>query len=200
MEPIENLYNIIYNYVKKIKKKVPNFTYEDLNSYILDDIPDIHLCTITDQITWNPDITYNGNTYKTFADKILLMPEFYITGKYEQILQEKNHYFMQILRIPVNEVLTLRTLMKLAVYNGLLTANILKTDFPEGLVKLYKNLHLYRMNTYIKYADWSKLIIGPDLIHVIKIKLYQLYKNLSGIQDEKVIDKVSLDESDVETE
>ncbi len=198
LEPMENLYNIVFNYAKKIRKKVPNFTIDDIWGYIADDIPDVHineLCAI-DKVEWNNDIQFGGTTYRTFADKIMNLPEYYITGNYEQVLQEKNHYFMQILRIPNQNILTLRILMKLAVYNGLLTANLLKSDFPDGLVKLYKNLHLYRMNTYLKYSDWSKLTINPSLIHIIKIKLYQLYKNLSGINlDEKTADKVSLDES-----
>src|SRR3990167_6410352 len=82
MEPIEDMYNVIYNYSKKIKKKVPGFTSDDIWDYICDDIPDVeigsgssssssssntNICSQAGLITWHPDILYTGATFSIFG-------------------------------------------------------------------------------------------------------------------------------------
>ena len=172
-ENFENLYNLIYKFSKRIKQKI-NYNSDELWEYIITDIPNSITVTITVplNINWNNDILYNGSNYNIYGDKILMLPEYFINGKYEQIRVDKNHYFIQIIRIPNEKELTYETLMKLAMYNGLLSANLIQNDFPEGIVKLYKNMHLFKLSTYIN--NNINLLIDSNIIITVKNKLSKL--------------------------
>lgn len=163
-ENFEILYDFIYKTSKKIKQKF-NYNSDELWEHI---IADVNMISV--ELKWNPDILYNGSNYNIYGDKILMLPEYYINGKYEQIRVEKNHYFIQIVRIPLQNQnqLTYEILLKLAMYNGLLSASLNNNDFPEGIVRLYKNMHLYKLSTYVNPTG---LTIDSIIINNIKEKL-----------------------------
>ena len=96
--------------------------------------------------------------YHTFTKKVLPLPEKIISGFGIEELIDKNHWIIQIFKIPLNDPPTLGNLLKIAIYNGLLQVNIKSNDLPEGIVKAYKDLKMHNMINYISRSEYDKLL------------------------------------------
>lgn len=114
---------------------------------------------------WNPELQQYGDMYMTFTRKVLAYPERVISGFGDEELLEKNHFLIQIFRIPLNDQPTLYNLLCIAIYTGLLLDNLKANDFPEGIVKAYKDLKMHNMINYVSRDDYNELLKGvPDNI------------------------------------
>lgn len=100
---------------------------------------------------WNEDLLYNGTMYHTpeelleknqawwFTKKVLVLPEKLTSGWGVDELLDKNHFMIQIFRIPLQEQPTLFNLLKIGIYTGLLLNTLKAQDFPEGIVKAFED-------------------------------------------------------------
>ena len=110
---------------------------------------------------WPAGLQLGGDMYATFSAKIFILPEYIIDGFKNQRILTKNHIMMELFRIPLNEECTMSSLLKIAVFTGVITAFLKADDFPEGIVRAFKGLH---MHSYVQYIDTEVLNKALDSI------------------------------------
>jgi len=154
MSHIEDLYDHVQKLVTFICKK------ENLHGNILDTkLKEIFQDEDTplDFVKWNPELLQDGVLYHTFTKKILLLPERVINGLGEEKILDKNYYMIQIFRIPFQEKPTLLNLLRVSLYCGLIQTTLRNDDFPEGIVKAFKTLKVYKMINFVAKEDCKEL-------------------------------------------
>lgn len=107
---------------------------------------------------WHKDLHHGEIMYCTFTKKVLPLPEKIISGYGTVELLDKNHFMIQIFRIPYQEPPTLFNLLRIAVYTGLLAPTLRANDFPDGIVKAYKDLKMHNLINYISREDYTRLM------------------------------------------
>ena len=150
--PIEELYNNIYKFAIQYRRRSPNMPYEHLLDTISGACGDLTLRG------WNPELMAGGALFLTFTDKIMPLPETIINGRGESHMIERNHFIMQIFRIPLEREPTLGNLLAIAFYSGLLMANFRSDDFPAGIVKAYKDLNMHALVNFVERKDYIHII------------------------------------------
>jgi hypothetical protein len=65
---------------------------------------------------------------------------------------------IQIFRIPYRDPPTLINLLKIAIYTGLLMLTLRVNDFPDGIVKAYKDLRMHNLINFISREDYIHLM------------------------------------------
>lgn len=110
---------------------------------------------------WPTGLQPGGDMYATFSAKIFILPEYIIDGFKNQHLLTKNHIMMQLFRIPLGEPCTISSLLKIAVFTGVIAAFLKAEDFPEGIVRAFKGLH---MHSHVQYIDTEVLNVALDKI------------------------------------
>ena len=142
---------------------------------------------LTEAQKWNPELDRNGILYMTFTDKVMALPEKLINGKGEEMIILRNKCFIDIFRIPLLEKPTLNNILRIAFANGRLMTNARAGDFPEGLLKAYKDLAIHQLINFVEEKDWH-----PDITHVqlnelylsLKKRLLEEIRNVSPVHEE----------------
>jgi len=98
---------------------------------------------------WSKDFELGGVLYNTFTRRVLAEPETIINGFGEEILIVKTHYMCELFRIPMNTECTLANVLKLACYAAMLSFSLKKDDFPEGIVRAFKNMEMTSLFSYL---------------------------------------------------
>jgi len=86
---------------------------------------------------------------KTKTRKIMLLPEYTINGYETKLINEKNHFIIQQVRIPLNEKLTIKKLIQIALNIG-----------------QYKGISNNNYIYNIKFNDISHFIHKKDIIEL----------------------------------
>ncbi len=119
---------------------------------------------------WSPDFAHGGAMYTSFTCKIFPLPESIINGFGHRQIIDKNHFMMQIFRIPLKEDCTLGNLLRIACYTGILSACMKADDFPEGIVRTFKALNMYALDCYVnteRYTEAVKAISKEDVDRIV---------------------------------
>ena len=169
-----DLFESIQNLSQKFQKKTKDLDYllfiEHINSllgeYINHKFPN-----------WHEDLMEDGIMYHTFTKKVLQLPEKIISGFGNEEIIDKNHFMIQVFKIPLREDATLGNLVKIAVYTGFLSVNLKGNDFPDGIVKAYRDLKMHNLINYISRDDYTKLIgvLPEDIVKQVTDNLAQSF-------------------------
>ena len=151
----ENLYTHVQSMASKLAKKHrTGLKYDNMIQALSDELADLGVGEMS-LGAWSPDFAFGGAMYTTFTSKVLLLPETIINGFGQQEIVDKNHFMMEIFRIPLNKPCTLDQLLQIACYTGILSACMKSEDFPEGIVRTFKALNLHAMACYIDTDAFS---------------------------------------------
>ena len=127
--------------------------------------------------SWHKDILEGGIYQEMFRDKILDLPVAVINGRDEKKVLPSCHYMNKIIKLATedgNEKPTLMLVMELAFYLGLLYGKFTQKEFPQGLVKSFKDLKMNQLSNYLTRSyDVNENIPGVthDLISEIRTEI-----------------------------
>jgi hypothetical protein len=152
-----DLYDLVQTLVQKFQKKYKNLDHEKLIT-AMDALLTRENVSELELPAWHKDLGYGEDMYCTFTKKVLLLPEKIISGHGTIELITKNHFMIQIFRIPFRESPTLGNLLKVALYSGLLIGNLRVNDFPDGIVKAYKDLKMHNLINFVNREDYTTLM------------------------------------------
>ena len=152
-----DLYELVQSLVQKFQKKYKTLDHEKLIA-AMDGLLSKEGIMELELPSWHKDLAYGEDMYCTFTKKVLLLPEKIISGHGTTELITKNHFMIQIFRIPYREAPTLGNLLKIALYSGLLLGNLRVNDFPDGIVKAYKDLKMHNLINFVNRDDYTLLM------------------------------------------
>jgi hypothetical protein len=168
-----DIYTAIQTTASKLyKKHRDGLKYEQMINGMMTELAVKNFADIPlapDQL-WSSDFANGGSMYTSFTCKILLLPESIINGFGHQKIIDKNHFMMQIFRIPLKESCTLGNLLRIACYTGILSACMKSDDFPEGIVRTFKALNMYSVDCYVntdRYTEAVKDITKEDIDRIL---------------------------------
>lgn len=150
-----DLFDVVQSLTQKFQRRYKELNYEELVHGLhesLDEYADFEFPE------WHNDLQHGGIMYHTFTKKVLPLPEKIISGYGTEELLDKNHFMIQIFRIPYQEPSTLFNLLRVAVYTGLLNLTLRANDFPDGIVKAYKDLKMHNLINFISRDNYTKLM------------------------------------------
>lgn len=175
MNKLDKLFDIVSSYSRRLRRKFPEEDFDN-QWHILS----LHLDKYPKAFSeWYKEVKPNGVLYTALIDKIMNLPEKYITGRGETELIDNNHYLISMYR-PADREPTLTNLMSVAYNYGLLSAHLRQHDFPEGIVRTLKNLKGYQPINFLSTAD-SRMLdefitdeMLKDITNFCKLKLKAL--------------------------
>lgn len=88
---------------------------------------------------------------KTKTKKIMLLPEYSINGYETKLIDEKNHFIIQQVRIPLNEKPTIKKIIQIALNIG-----------------QYKGINNNKFIYNIRFNDIGQFIYKKDIIELSK--------------------------------
>lgn len=150
-----DLYDLVQTLTQKFQRKNKDLDYEKLIGGLEDVLGEEGNLEFPD---WHEDLSHGKVMYHTFTKKVLPLPEKIINGYGTEELLDKNHFMIQIFRIPYRDPPTLLNLLKIAVYTGLLMITLRVNDFPDGIVKAYKDLKMNNLINFINRDDYTRLM------------------------------------------
>lgn len=112
---------------------------------------------------WPSEFSLGGALHTSFTSKIMLLPETVIDGLNNHHKIHKNHFMMQIFRMPLQETCSILNLLTIACYTGILSSCLKVDDFPEGIVKAYKALNIHSSVCYIDPELFNKTLLNIPL-------------------------------------
>ncbi len=170
---LEQLYEVVFHITKKFRKKFPEGDETGLREIIEDKLPDISATK------WKRDVLAGGILYLNFSEKVLNLPEKTISGNGDIKLINRNHYMIQIFRIPLKYEPTLLNIILIAFFSGQLYARLVQSEFPEGLVKTFKNLRVQSLLNFIEEEEWKELSksIPQESIDALKKELNMFFRD-----------------------
>jgi hypothetical protein len=99
--------------------------------------------------------SYSAKKWRTISTtktrKIMLLPEYSINGYENKLINEKNHFIIQQVRIPLNEKPTIKKIIQIALNIG-----------------QYKGISNNRFIYNIKFNDITQFIYKKDIIELSK--------------------------------
>jgi hypothetical protein len=99
---------------------------------------------------------------KTKTRKIMLLPEYNINGYETKLIDEKNHFIIQQVRIPLNEKPTIKKIIQIALNIG-----------------QYKGVNNNNYIYNIKFNDLNQFIYKKDIIELSKHISDELLKKVN---------------------
>jgi hypothetical protein len=154
---MSDLFDLVQQLSQKFLRKNKDLDHEKLARDLGDFLEELEIGNLSFK-EWNVEFRRNGEMYHTFTKKILVLPEKIISGFGVEEMVDKNHYLIQIFRLPLQDVPTLFNLLLVAMYTGFLLLSLRSNDFPEGIVKAYKDLKMHNMINYIERNEYTKLM------------------------------------------
>ena len=107
---------------------------------------------------------------KKITDNILRLPEYYINGYEEKIINEKNHFIIQQVRIPLKEDPTIKKIIQIALNIGQYKGIVNDSHNNRNNNINYETLNLDTLDKYITAKDieeLSKYITDEKLQEII---------------------------------
>ena len=108
----------------------------------------------------------NGHAIGGLKEKIMPLPEYSINGYGEKIIHRRNHFMMAIFRTVESES-TVSNLLQIGFHTGLVKTGMKVSDYPEGVVKLFRDFKLDHISNYISKLDLTALDIPDDILNSI---------------------------------
>ena len=145
---------------KLYKKYKTNLNHENMIEEMIKE-----LTTVKKEIpnlTWNKDFATGGSMYLCFTSKVLLLPETIINGFGHKCDVDKNHFIIQVFRIPLLAECNLENLLRIACYTGILQACMKADDFPEGIVRTFKALNMYSSSVYVDIIELNNITFTKE--------------------------------------
>ena len=127
--------------------KNPDFDFQTVLEKLRDQIDDETVC-----FEWHDGYTIGG-----LKDKIMPLVEYTINGYGEKTIHRRNHFMISIFRTAESEPATVFNLLKIGFYTGLVKTGIKVSDYPEGVVKLFRDFKLDQISNYISKTDLTML-------------------------------------------
>jgi hypothetical protein len=171
----DTLYTAVQTMASKLHKKYKdNLKFSEMIDAMVSELGSVG---DTELGSWSADLAPGGAMYTSFTSKVLPLPETIINGFGQHKIIDKNHFMMQVFRIPLNEKCTLSNILRIACYTGILGASMKADDFPEGIVRTFKALNLHAMVCYVDSENFNDLTTS-----IIKEKITQAMVdgNLNG--------------------
>jgi hypothetical protein len=163
----ENIYTAVQTMASKLyKKHRDGLKYEQMIIGMTNELAELSSAPLG---AWSPDFSHGGSMYMCFTSKILPLPESIINGFGHHQHIDKNHFMMQVFRIPLKEECTLRNLLRIGCYTGILMACMKADDFPEGIVRTFKSLNMYSLDCYVdteRFSHVTKDITKDDIARI----------------------------------
>ena len=116
----------------------------------------------------------DGHNIGGLKDKIMPLVEYNINGYGEKSVHRRNHFMISIFRIAESEPATVFNLLKIGVYTGLVKTGMKVSDYPEGVVKLFRDFKLDQISNYISKTDLNAL---NDVLSELNLKNEMLKLN-----------------------
>ncbi len=164
----DTLYTAVQTMASKLHKKYKdNLNYNEMIKAMINEV---NIVGDVELGSWSMDFAPGGAMYTSFTSKVLHLPETIINGFGQQKIIDKNHFMMQVFRIPLQEKCTLSNLLRIACYTGILGACMKADDFPEGIVRTFKALNLHAMVCYVdsdSFNDVTKEISKDQITHAM---------------------------------
>lgn|SRR3989338_5085539 len=174
---MNDLYTLIYATGKKYGKIS---TQQQTNSVLFNKILNILGSTITSYefSRWNSDVLPDGVLYSIFTETIMDLPEKVINGKGETEILTENHYLIEQFRIPLKNKPTFINVLKIAWTAGLLHPHLKIKDYPEGIVKNYRDLHVHHLINYLSDDEikQANTLITDTVINSVKKEITTYFK------------------------
>lgn len=163
MSNIEKLFDIVYRYTRKFKTKYP----EGDGLAFWKSIKGI-LAKYDDQTAdWSGLIT-KGKLHKEFYPVVMKLPEYYILGDGTKIIDEPNHFLIQVFRIPTQDELTPRKLAQIALNLGQLYPELKPSQFSKELINKILEAGLVNPKNFATVANLKKLKIDTDTLKEVE--------------------------------
>jgi hypothetical protein len=175
---IGELYDLVMQHARRLQKKqevtklIDDTSFTDRYIALIGDV--LGKLAEEEARKWNPELRPAGILYTTIIEKAMKLPEKMITGDGTTFIIAKNHYLIEACRIPLKEPPTLLNILRIAFAHGQLLSQLRQTDFPEGLIKSYKLLELYKLVNYVEEEDWV-VDIPEDLLDELKASLLKAH-------------------------
>jgi hypothetical protein len=109
----------------------------------------------------------DGHNIGGLKDKIMPLVEYNINGYGEKTVHRRNHFMISIFRIAESEPATVFNLLKIGVYTGLVKTGMKVSDYPEGVVKLFRDFKLDQISNYISKTDLNAI---NDVLSELNLK------------------------------
>jgi hypothetical protein len=155
----DNIYTAVQTMASKLyKKHRDGLKYEQMIIGMLTELGSLgdRVLGRPDPGPWSPDFAQGGAMYLCFTGKLLTLPESIINGFGQRQLLDKNHFMMQVFRIPLKEECSLGNLLRIACYTGILGACMKADDFPEGIVRTFKALNMHSLDCYVDMERFNE--------------------------------------------
>lgn len=153
-----DLYDVVQQQSIKLMKKHKDLDYNKLADDLytaLDEYAETPVGEWSDGLLPDgPD--GQGDMYVTFTKKVLELPEKMVSGFGAEEYITKNHFMIQIFRIPLDHEPTLYNLLLIAMYTGFLTVILRVDDMPHGIVKAFQNLKMQNRINYVSSDAYQK--------------------------------------------
>jgi hypothetical protein len=172
---VENIYTAVQTIASKLyKKHRDGLKYEQMIIGMMTELGEFGYRSLTEPHvvqgeSWSPDFAHGGSMYMCFTSKILPLPESIVNGFGHQQRIDKNHFMMQVFRIPLREECNLGNLLRIACYTGILLSCMKADDFPEGVVRTFKALNMHSLDCYIdieRFTEATKDITKEDISRI----------------------------------
>lgn len=155
-----DLYDVVQQLSIKLMKKNKNLDYRELPEVLYGAIHDYADVSVGE---WNSGLLSDGpdgqgDMYVTFTKKVLELPEKVISGYGNEEYIDKNHFMIQVFRIPADSPPTLYNLLLIAMYTGFLSLVLRVDDMPQGIVKAFQSLKMHNMINYVDRAEYQRVM------------------------------------------
>ena len=105
---------------------------------------------------------------KIKTEKIMLLPEYIINGNGDKIIDEKNHFIIQQVRIPLNEKPTIKKIIQLALnigqYKGINNGKYIYNIKFNSIKQFLHNTDIIELSKYISDEIIEKINKYLDLL------------------------------------
>lgn len=155
-----DLYDVVQQLSIKLMKKHKDLDYHNLAEVLYSALGEYTDLTVGE---WSEGLLADGpngqgDMYVTFTKKVLELPEKVISGFGCEQYIDKNHFMIQVFRIPLDSQPTLYNLLLIAMYTGFLSLVLRVDDMPQGIVKAFQNLKMHNMINYVGRVEYQRVM------------------------------------------
>lgn len=159
---VQELFDHVQQLASHVIKKSPDIDYQTI-------IENITLITADENIRfscWAERVMPNGLLYENITRKVLPLVEKTVNGYGEERCLHRNHFMIEIFRTPTQQSSPdLCALLKIAVYLGFIRHNLRDSEFPEGVVRLFRDFKAWALINFIEEGRAVK--VSEELVEEI---------------------------------
>lgn len=154
---VQELFDHVQQLTTRLVKKTPDIDYESIANNIPLVIPDMRFPS------WSETIMPSGLLYENITRKVLPLVEKTVNGHGEEQILHRNHFMIEIFRTPIKHASPdLCALVRIAFFLGLVRNNLRDSDFPEGVVRLFRDFKAWNLINFIE--EGRTQMVSQDII------------------------------------